>query len=151
MASPAHQSTARRTLDRLGFVDYIPLGALRVAEPLAMFMARGAWKTLSLACSGTLKDLAGRRKVPACASSLFQSVPEQVRKQARAYGRAAEDSDAVAQLDLRHLPSELHLAAVKLVEWAPAILLEHPQDSDTLVFWWTDYARRPPRWRGPRR
>ena len=43
VASPAHQSTARRTLDRLGFVDYIPLVALRVAEPVAMRKVRGAW------------------------------------------------------------------------------------------------------------
>ena len=131
---PAHHSTARKTLDQLGFVDYIPLVALRVAEPLAMLMARGAWKTLSLACSDTWKDRAGTVKVLACASSLFQSVPEQVRKQKLAYGRAAEASDAVAQFDLCHFPSELHLAADKLTEWAPAILSKHVQDSATLTF-----------------
>ena len=98
VTSPAHQSTARKTLDQLGFVDYIPLVAVRVAEPLAMLMARGAWKTLSLACSGTLKDLAGRTKVPACASRLFQSVPEEVRKQKLADGRAAEAQGAVRPL-----------------------------------------------------
>ena len=132
--SPAHESTARKTLDQLGFVDYTPLVALRVAEPLAMLMARGAWKTLSLACSDTLKDLAGRTKVPACASSLFQSIPEQVRKQKMAHGRAAEAGEASSQFDLCHFPSELHLAADKLIEWAPAILSEHEQDSDALIF-----------------
>ena len=134
VALPEYHSTARKTLDQLGFVDYTPLVALRVAEPLAMLMARGAWKTLSLACSDTLKDRACRVKVPACASSLFQSVPEQVRKQKLAYGRAAEASDAVAQFDLCHFPSELHLAADKLIEWAPAILSKHVQDSGTLTF-----------------
>ena len=70
----------------------------------------------------------------ACASSLFQSVPEQVRKQKLAHGRAAKAGDAVAQFDLCHSPSELHLAADKLIEWAPAILSEHEQDSDALIF-----------------
>ena len=99
-----------------------------------MLMARGAWKTLALAYSDTLKDRAGRTKVPACASSLFQSVPEQVRKQKLAYGRAAEAGDDVAQFDLCHFPSELHLAADKPIEWAPAILSKHVQDSETLIF-----------------
>ena len=101
--SPAHDSSARKTLDQLGFVDYTPLVALRVAEPLAMLMARGAWKTLSLACSDTLKDLAGRTKVPACASSLFQSIPEQVRKQKMAHGRAAEAGEASSPVSYTHL------------------------------------------------
>ena len=73
--SPAHESTARKTLDQLGFVDYTPLVALRVAEPLAMLMARGAWNTLSLACSDTRNDRAGRRclHVPAVCFKAFPS------------------------------------------------------------------------------
>lgn len=88
-------------------------------------------------------------KVPACASSLLRSVPEQVRKQKRAYGRATEASFVVAQFDLRHFPPEIHLVADKLIEWAPAILSKHAQDYVTQIFWLTDYARRPPLWRDP--
>lgn len=134
VALPEYHSTARKTLDQLGFVDYTPSVALHVPEPLAMLMARGAWKTISLACSDTWTWRQDRLRVPACASSLFQSVPEQVRKQKLANGRAAEASDAVAQFDLCNFPSELHLAADKLIEWAPAILSKHVQDSGTLTF-----------------
>ena len=69
LALPSCCTTMRGFLDKLGFEHYTPRVAIRVPEPLAMLMARGAWKTLSLACSDTWKDKADRVKVPACASS----------------------------------------------------------------------------------